>query len=285
MKNSVFWFAIPVHNRVGLTMQCLGSIRQQTYSRYEVVICDDGSTDNTSAILTDQYPEVKLLHGNGNLWWTGATNECIRYILNHAGPDDFVVTLNNDLELDEDYLQQMLHAIHTKSDSIFMSASYDIKNKNTLIEPGRRMNWLIAKAIKINPSKYNFTGLAEVTHAPGRGTVFPVEVFNKVGLFDFDKFPHYAADYDLTHRAKKSGYSIFINYDAKLYSHVEKTGLTGFRQKKNLSGLIGYLSNIKSPACLRYRWRYAINNCPPLFFPTFIILDAIFIIGSYFKSR
>ncbi len=280
-----FWFAIPVFNRIALTLSCLDSIRKQSYKDYVIVICDDGSTDNTTAILEEKYPEVRIIQGDGNLWWTGGTNECIRYILDHASPDDFIVTLNNDLELAEDYLQQMLHAVHTKPDSIFMSACYDIKNKGILIEPGRKMNWFIAKDIKINAEKYNARGLAEVTHAPGRGTVFSVEVFRKIGLFDFDKFPHYAADYDLTHRAKRAGYYIFINYDAKLYSHVEETGLTGFRKKKNLSGLLRYLSDIKSPACLRYRWRYAVKNCPPLLLPTFIIFDAIFIVGSYFKSR
>jgi GT2 family glycosyltransferase len=280
-----FWFAIPVFNRIELTLSCLESIQSQSYKNYVVIICDDGSTDNSTEILTEKYPEVWIVKGDGNLWWTGATNECIRYILDRASADDFVVTLNNDLELADDYLREMVRAIHAKPDSIFMSASFDIANKQTMIEPGRRMNWFIAKDRKLDPKKYNSTGLAEVTHAPGRGTVFPIEVFKKVGLFDFEHFPQYAADYDLTHRATKSGYPIFINYDARLYSHVEETGLTAFRQGKSLSGLIGYLSDIKSPACLRYRWRYALKNCPKLLLPTFILLDAVFIVGSYFRSR
>ena len=280
-----FWFAIPVFNRIELTLSCVESLYRQEYKNFEIVICDDGSTDNTSTKLAECYPKVKLLHGDGNLWWTGATNECVRYILEHANSDDFIVTLNNDLEVAGDYLHQMLLAIEKMPGSIFMSASYDIKNRNKLIEPGSKMNWLIAKEIKLNAEKYGYAGLAEVTQAPGRGTVFPVGIFKTLGLFDYNKFPQYAADYDFTHRARRAGYNIYINYDAKLYSHIEETGLTSFRQKKSLFGLLRYLSDIKSPACLRYRWRYALNNCPLLLLPSYILFDALFIVGSYFKSR
>ena len=267
------------------TIACLDSIRNQSYSDYRIVVCDDGSSDGTSAILAEQFPEVTVLKGDGNLWWTGATNECVKFILDNADSHDHLITLNNDLVLAVDYLEKMSEALTDHRDSILMSASYDIDNPDKLIEPGQRMDWLHAREITLDPRKYNYHGLAEVTHAPGRGTLFPVEVFRQIGLYDFEKFPHYAADYDFTHRARRAGYRIFINYDAKLYSHVDATGSSKYRGQRSLSGLIDYLTNIKSPACLKYRWRYARNNCPAFLLPSFIVLDTARVVGSYLFQR
>ena len=280
-----FWFAIPVHNRAGLTRSCLMSICKQSYENYSVVLCDDGSTDGTARLLEKEFPEVNVVKGNGDLWWTGATNECVRYALENAEPSDYLITLNNDLELAEDYLERMASTLKKRPDAILMSASYDIARPDVLVEPGERMDWIRAKAYKIDPKQYDFSGLAEVTHAPGRGTVFPLRVFRQIGLYDFEGLPHYAADYDLAHRARRAGYHIYINYDAKLYSHVDSTGSSAFRGGISLRKLYGYLTDIKSPACLKYRWRFARKNCPPMLLPTYIVLDAARVLGSYLIKR
>lgn len=276
-----FWFAIPVHNRLELTRSCLESIRKQEYQNFRTVVCDDGSTDGTTTMLADEFPEVIVLNGNGNLWWTGATNECVRYIQEHADADDYLITLNNDLELSTNHLVMMARVLADKPEAILMSASYDIAQPDVLTEPGARMDWLRAKAYKLDPAQYNFSGLAEVTHAPGRGTVFPISVFARVGLFDFEALPHYSADFDLAHRARRAGYRIYINYDAKLYSHVDHTGSSTFKGDKSLGKLYGYFTNIKSPACLKYRWRFAWKNCPRHLLPSFIVLDTVRTLGSF----
>jgi GT2 family glycosyltransferase len=244
-------------------------------------VCDDGSSDGTSEHLSDQYPEVMVIKGDGNLWWTGATNACVKYILSKADRDDYIVTLNNDLELSVDYLEKMAEALASRPQIIQTSASYDICKPTTLVDPGQRIDWLRGKEYRLNPNDHNYSGLAEVTHAPGRGTVFPVPVFHQIGLYDFDSFPHYAADNDFTLRARRLGYRIFINYDSKLYSHISETGSIKYSRHRSFSSVFDYLTNIKSPACLKYRWRFAIKNCPRLFLPSFIIIDTARVIGSY----
>ena len=281
----IFWFAIPVHNRIEFTIRCLDSIRRQSFRHYRVVVCDDGSTDNTAEVLKNRFPHVTVVRGDGNLWWTGATNECLKYILENAGNGDFVVTLNNDLELAEDYLERMHAALSGQQDIILASASYAINNPVRLVEPGQRMSWLHAKEYALDPEKYDYSGLAEVTHASGRGTVFPVRVFKQIGLYDFEGLPHYAADYDLSHRARRAGYRIYMNYDARLYSHVDSTGSTAFRGAFSLSKLYGYLTDIKSPACLKYRWRFAWKNCPRMLLPSFILIDTARVVGSFLFKR
>lgn len=278
----VFWFAIPVHNRWDYTAACLDSIREQSLPDWQVVVCDDGSTDGTSEKIAAAYPEVHLLQGDGSLWWSESTNRCVRHVLEHARPGDFVVTLNNDLVLSHDYLERMKNAVQAHPSAIITSASYDIEDRQRLVDPGQRLSWLMAKQVWVDPGQRRDDGLAEVSHAPGRGTVFPTAVFERLGLFAASQLPQYAADYDMSLRAARAGYKIYINYEARLYSHVEATGSTAFVGGSTLSNLYRFLTDIRSPACLKYRWRFARRNCPWYLQPSYIALDTIRVLWGYF---
>nr|WP_210391310.1 hypothetical protein [Synechococcus sp. PCC 7502] len=47
-------------------------------AKYQVVIVDDGSGEAIRSL----YPEVILLSGDGNLWWTGAISSLIKVEIN-----------------------------------------------------------------------------------------------------------------------------------------------------------------------------------------------------------
>ncbi len=59
----------------------------------------------------------------------------------------------------------------------------------------------------------------------GRGTLIPVPVFEKIGLFDIEHFPQYMADYDFSKRANYAGYKLVVSTKAVVRSIVESTGL------------------------------------------------------------
>ena len=61
-----FSIIIPVFNLKDYICECIDSILKQTFSNYEIILVDDGSTDGTSAIC-DEYKlhysdKIKVIH-------------------------------------------------------------------------------------------------------------------------------------------------------------------------------------------------------------------------------
>jgi glycosyltransferase involved in cell wall biosynthesis len=62
MKNRRFSIIVPVYNRELFVKECIDSILSQTFSDYEIIAVDDGSTDRTLEVLATYGNRVKTLH-------------------------------------------------------------------------------------------------------------------------------------------------------------------------------------------------------------------------------
>jgi GT2 family glycosyltransferase len=279
------WICIPVYNRIEFTLKCLATLEAQTYQNFTVVICDHGSTDGSSVSIHRQFPKVVIVKADSSLWWTGAINVCVRYVIKHATERDMLLTLNNDTELPLDYLQQLVDCSEKYQGTIITSVIHDVKTDERF-EIGFRQNWLLATSNPVNFENHhanNDKDVIEITHASGRGTLFPIAVFNKIGLFDEKHLPHYAADYDFSFKAARAGFKIVVCKQCQVLSHIEATGQASVLSKISTKSFLDYFNGIRSPANLQARWWLGWNNCPKLIFPIYIVIDFIRITGGYFK--
>jgi len=96
---------IPVHGRWDMTQRCLGSLREDTSHRLEVIVVDDGSPDNTAEKLAER-SDVVTVFNEHNLGFPAAVN---RGIARSSG--EFVCVLNNDAEVTPGWLDEMLAAL------------------------------------------------------------------------------------------------------------------------------------------------------------------------------
>lgn len=279
------WICIPVFNRIDFTLKCLATLNVQTFENFTVVICDHGSTDGTTGRIKQEFPEVVVINADSSLWWTGAMNRCVSYVLEHASEDDALLTLNNDTELPSDYLMQFVDYNRKYPGAVLTSVIHDIASGQR-VSIGNRQNWLTAQVKAVTFERDHLHGdddVIEVTHASGRGTLFPLAVFRIVGLYDEQYLPHYFADYDFSHKARRAGFPIYVCGKCRVYSYVEATGMTTVRKQFSLKSFIDYFTSMRSPANLKARWWFGWNNCPKALFPSYIVLDMLRIVGSYFR--
>src|SRR5437868_1085131 len=108
----------PVHNRREITLQCLRSLSRidRTGLDVNIFIVDDGSTDGTSEAIREQFPSVKLIQGDGNLWFTEGTNTGVRAALKHD--PKYVLLINDDSVFDEHFLVRLVETAETNPRSV-----------------------------------------------------------------------------------------------------------------------------------------------------------------------
>lgn len=266
----MIYIIIPVYNRKAFTRSCLLSLQKQTFKDFKTVVVDDGSTDDTSAMLKDEFPEVDVLFGDGSLFWTASMNMGIRYALENKAK--YILSLNNDTIASKEFLEKMMYWSSKKPEALLGALAIDHKTGKPVFG-GAIINW------KFNTTRYLIdelaveeqNGLHEVTHYPGRGLFIPRQVFEKIGLFSEEVFPHYYADYDFTHRAVRAGFKVYCNYDAWLTIFPEESGDFNNRKKKNLKNYINHLFGLKGGGNLRNFTKYTLRNCPAPYIPYFLI--------------
>jgi GT2 family glycosyltransferase len=226
---------------------------------------DDGSTDGTAEAIKKSFPEVQVLEGNGELWWTGAINLALSEFLPLADKEDYFLTLNNDVEFDESYLENLVFAAKQKPNALIGSVSLDIYDKTKVVDAGVPINWLNQKRTMGNFKKGDFFNL-EVSRLSGRGALIPAQVFRKIGLYDFKHFPQYAADAELSVRAKNAGYHLCVYYDAILLSDRTISGLKHSPlMKVTIKQAYDLLFSIKSVSNIKTRFNVARFMCPSKF--------------------
>lgn len=123
---------IVCRNRRELTLSAIERVmRQRSGFDLSIAVYDDASTDGTSEAITSNYPETKIINGDGNAFWNGGLYR-LWSVFSDANADAFL-WLNDDTCLDDDALQRLVDAWHnsgfdaTHSRAILVGATRGVK--------------------------------------------------------------------------------------------------------------------------------------------------------------
>jgi GT2 family glycosyltransferase len=278
---------IPVFNRVAFTLKCLASVHRQTYRDLKVIVVDDGSTDGTAEQVKQAYPEVTVLKGDGNYYWTKSLNTGIRYVQPAMKPTDFILHINNDTAFDSTYLEDLLAFHHRHPNCIIGSLAYD-PNSKMVSHTGIFYSywWPLVKRnykeeeIELDRLK-NIEYLKSDTIS-GRGLLIPGYVIEKAGLLDEQNFPQYRSDEDYALRCRKAGINVYISTAALVYNNRENTGYDHTIHAVSWKKFYASLFSLLSTNNLSIRWKWAKKNAriPLIYYP----LDVSILLLGFLKS-
>jgi GT2 family glycosyltransferase len=213
---------VPVYGRLAKTLRFIESFQRVEYDSYELVIVDDASPDGTGERLARDYPNVTVLRGNGNLWWTEGTNLGVRYALEHNF--DYVLTINNDTCVSPDFLTHLVDTAECCGPCIVGSRIHFLDQPKRVWGVGGRTSWRQGDMVSVYDRDADERELlttranpAEVELLTGCGTLVPTACYRTVGLYDGRMFPHYHSDSELTLRAAKQGYRILVDLRSVVY--------------------------------------------------------------------
>lgn len=283
MLSDYLYVVIPVHNRKTFTKSCLLSLSRQTFKNFNTIVIDDGSTDGTADMIVQEFPQVILRRGDGNLWWAAATNLGVQYAMEHHAK--YILTLNDDTVASDYFIEKMIYWARRKPNALLGALAVDAKSNNP-IYGGEILNWLTGRSIFLLDAlpENEQNGIHLVSHYPGRGLLIPAEVFRRVGLYDSKHFPQAVADDDFVFRAVRTGFEVYCNYDAKLFVYPEESGDVKLREKKSFRNYYSHIFGIKGGGNLRFFVIFALKNCPPGYLPLFLPAGVIRRILGYLRD-
>ncbi len=225
---------VPAFNRCDKTLNFLRQFPLVDYPNKRVVICDDGSTDNTYHNIRLNFPEVDVLRGNGQLWWSGGTNMAIRRALELGA--EYILTINDDAIMSPDFLREMVEIARQNPRYIVGCRVHRQDHTDRIWAMGTTPVFRGYEMFSLNfwdrrwdDIKAGLPNPYPVATMPGNGVLIPRSVFEEVGFYDQEEMPQYHADSDLILRARRKGYMPVISLGSVLYNHILTTPLVSDR--------------------------------------------------------
>jgi len=253
------YILVPVHNRREVTRRLMECLTAQTVRGIRLVLVDDGSTDGTSAMVHEYFPDAAVIRGDGNLWWGGALQKGYAYIRkSNVREDDFVLILNDDTEFLPDFLETGIQLLNGRR-GVFLQAASFSRRTGEFLDAGVRANW---KKLTFEPVRESPNCLST------RGLLFRFADLQTTGGFHPVLLPHYASDYEFTLRASRKGISLESSLEFRLNVDESTTGIhnvTGARRRDRFKELFSkrsatnpiYFSSFVLLAC---PWKYVPIN-------------------------
>lgn len=228
---------IPIHNRIKITQDGIESLFFQldNYQKngsgklvFPVIVIDDGSTDGSSEWITENHPDVVILKGDGNLWWSGAMNVGTKYAIENL-QSNFVLLWNDDIVASDNYFITLEKIIENDDleNKIIGSKIYFHNDQNKLVSTGGIFNRFTGKMEMDRRLPKNTENFKECDWLAGMGTLVPSSVFKLQDIWwDSEIFPQYYGDADFCLVCKKKGVEILLSPKLIIYNKTEYTGIT-----------------------------------------------------------
>lgn len=212
--------------------QGLPSLFSQTYVKFEVIVVDNGSTDDSISFLTTHYSCIQVIPTGKNLGFGAGNNVGIA-----ASKGDLVVFTNYDVEFDPEWLKKLVDAAQSDSLIGIVQPRIMLYGSNPPVETYLVFNYVghvFSKAIEWEQK--NARPASDIEVATGCCFLIKKSVLQRIGSFDeyFHRFStrfFYSSleDNDLSWRTQIAGYRILYEPESIIYHKYEQKPLAPLR--------------------------------------------------------
>lgn len=197
--------------------KCLSSVFKIDYPNLEVVFVDNNSTDGSLEMAKTNFSKATFIKNEENLGFAAGNNVGIRYALERMA--DYVLVLNNDTEVEKDFLTKMVEAAEKDEKIGILSPVIFQGDTKEVWFSGGIIKWLRMKSMHLD--KVQTEDSYETDFVTGCSMLVKASVFKEIGLFDEDYFLYWE-DADLSFRAKKAGFKNVVVSGSWVY-HYERS--------------------------------------------------------------
>lgn len=204
---------IPNWNTQRWLAGCLDGLRDQTFQDFQIILVDNGSTDDSVAYVIEHYPEVKVIISAENRGFAPTVNAGIR-----QADSDYVALLNVDTIPQPDWMGSLVEMMDQSPADVGCLASkmLVLNNPKTIDDAGDTLSWYgSARKRGSGELAENYRQMEEVFSPCAGAALYRHTFLEEVGGFD-EHFISYLEDIDVGLRGRLLGYRCLYVPTAKV---------------------------------------------------------------------
>lgn len=192
---------------------CLDSLFKTRYPRFDVIVIDNCSADDSVDFIKKNYPKVKIIQNNENLGYARAINLAMKIV-----DSKYVVFLNNDIIVEADWLKQLIFYVMVRDVAAVNPKIVFLGDKKVINAAGGCCDVYGVGWNRGNGEfdKGQYDSVEEVFYVNGAAMLTRKDVWRDVGPFD-ERYFLYGEDLDWCWRARLKGYKLLYVPYARIY--------------------------------------------------------------------
>ncbi len=197
-------------NGLDITRRCLDSLFKQDYQFKEIIVVDNGSREDIRGMVSDEYPQSRLIRIEDNCGFAGGHNRGIE-----AARGEYVAVINNDAVASPQWLGALVKVAEKDAEVGAVASIIIDGNKPEVLDScgvGIALDGMSRQEMRgqLPPT---LTYPKEVLTPSGCACLFRMHALKTVGLFD-ESFFAYCEDTDLGLRLRWAGFKTTVAPDA-----------------------------------------------------------------------
>lgn len=204
------------YNTTTVTCDLLASIAQNSYRNVEVIVVDNASKEDPTALLTAAYPTVHLIKSPDNKGFAGGNNLGLQ-----VAKGEYLFLVNNDTEFTDGLIEGLLETFRQHPDAGMVSPKFHyFFHKGTVEYAGYQAvnKWTGRNAMvgckEPDQGQYNTESVTNYAH--GGGMMLSRTVLDAVGMMP-EVFFLYYEEFDWCEQIKRKGYQIYYQPASLIY--------------------------------------------------------------------
>jgi GT2 family glycosyltransferase len=207
---------IPAWNNSGTISDCLRSLLSSTYRNIDVIVVDNGSTDRTSEVVREGFPNVKVIRNSSNLGFSGALNSA-----RGESKGDYILWLSSDANVSPRWIEVMVENLQ-KDSGLGMASSLVVYrgpgnivwSAGGIIDGLTGLTWDHGKGENAVTSIFRH----DIDYVPGCAAMVSRDALARTGGLDDDYFMYFE-DAELGLRLKRAGFRIAVLQSLQVQHH------------------------------------------------------------------
>lgn len=217
------------------TFDLMESLKKITYSNYDIIAVDNGSTDGTQKEFKKKYGKIAtLIENKKNLGLEGGTNVGIKEALKRKSK--YILSINNDMVVKKDFLEHLVKEMEANPNlAIAQPKLYYMKPKNMIWCAGCKYRFYGYKILNQGEIDKGQADEIKYIDAPDGSLLFRGKVLKEEGLLNTNFFIIHG-EVDWCMRVAKKDYKFLYVPESVVWHKVSST----FKKQKKTSEILLY---------------------------------------------